>query len=161
MRHRALLSAAAAWWLLSASLEAQQATRTFDYRPVDRMQEIAISVGEIRITRIAFRAGREGGAPVRRSNAECVVRVDNDGPTDVQLGVAVAIFDADGHIVAAGSGATRGVWLSAGERGTSTIRFPYVFRNLERARTFTVTMEVEPRPPKGESSEPAPTPAPG
>jgi hypothetical protein len=161
MSHRAPFLAAAAWALLCLPLSAEGATRTFDYRPVDRIQEISLSVGEIRISRIAFQAARESSIPVRRSNAECVVRVDNDGSIDVQVGVAVAIFDADGNIVAAGSGATRAVWLSAGEHGTSTIRFPYLFRNLDRARTFTVTMEVEPRLRKGETPEaPAPTPAP-
>jgi hypothetical protein len=153
MFHRALLVAAAAWAASSLPLPAEQATQTFDYRPVDRMQEIALSVGEVRIRRIAFQLARETTAPVRRSNAECVVRVDNDGPIDVQVGVAVAIFDADGNIVAAGSGATRGIWLSAGERGASTIRFPYVFRNLESARTFTVTMEADPRTGKGQATE--------
>jgi hypothetical protein len=152
MRCRALLFLAPAAWGLAGGLPAQQATRTFDYKPVDRIQEIALSVDQIRINRIAFHAGKEGKAPVRRSSAECVVRIDNDGPTDVQVGVAVAIFDADGHILAAGSGGTRAAWLSAGDRDASTIRFPYVFRNLDRARTFTVTMEVEPRTPKGDPS---------
>jgi hypothetical protein len=160
MFHRALLVAAAAWAASSLPLSAERATRTFDYQPVDRIQEIALSVGEVRIRRIAFQPARETAAPVRRSNAECVVRVDNDSPFDVQVGVAVAIFDADGNIVAAGSGATRGVWLSAGERGTSTIRFPYVFRNLGSARTFTVTLEADPRPGKGEAPEAPPASGP-
>ena len=33
-----------------------------------------------------------------------------------------------------------------GEHDTSAIRFPFVYRNMEKAKTFLVTLEVQPRP---------------
>jgi hypothetical protein len=152
---RALLFAVAV--CLAAPLTAQQVTRRFDYKPVNSIQEINIAIDKIKINQLVFKTGKEAGGPLRRSSAECVVRVDNDGQTPVAVGVAVAILDGDGNIVAAGSGGTRVGWLSAGERDASTIRFPFVYRNLDKAKTFMVTMEVEPKPPKDEK-KPAPEP---
>jgi hypothetical protein len=144
---------------LAAPLAAQQVTKRFDYKPVDSIQPIAIAIDKVKINQIVFKTSKEIGGPVRRSTAECVVRVDNDGTTPVAVGVAVAILDGDGNIVAAGSGGTRVGWLSAGERDTSAIRFPFVYRNLDKAKTFMITMEVEPKPPKDEK-KPAPEPTP-
>ena len=144
---------------LSAPLTAQQVTKRFDYKPVDGIQPINVAIDRIKINQIVFKTGREAGGPLRRSSAECVVRVDNDGLTPVAVGVAVAVLDEDGNLVAAGSGGTRVGWLSAGERDTSAIRFPFVYRNLDKAKTFMITMEVEPKPPK-EEKKPEPTPKP-
>ena len=85
---------------------------------------------------------------MRRSDAECVVRIDNNGAGRDAVGVAVALFDEAGNLVAAGSGGTRAGWLAAGEHDTSAIGFPFVYRNMEKAKTFLVTLEVQPRPAK-------------
>jgi hypothetical protein len=157
MMRRILLFTVAA--CLAAPLAAQQVTKRFDYKPVDGIQAINVAIDKIKINQIVFKTGNGAGGPLRRSTAECVVRVDNDGQTPVAVGVAVAILDGDGNIVAAGSGGTRVGWLSAGERDTSAIRFPFVYRNLDKAKTFMLTMEVEPKPPK-EEKKPAPEPTP-
>ena len=54
-------------------------------------------------------------------------------------------LQADGNIVAAGSGGSKVGYLGKGERDTFVIRFPYVYRNLENAKTFTVTLETRER----------------
>ncbi len=141
---RTLLFAAAA--LLAAPLAAQQVTKKFDYKPVDSIQEIRISLDKIKINQIVFKVSGEVGAGLRRSASEAVVRIDNDGQTPVTVGVAVAVMDEEGNLVAAGSGGTRVGWLAAGERDAAAIKFPFVFRNLAKAKTFTITMEVEPKP---------------
>ena len=143
---RTLLFAAAA--LLAAPLAAQQVTKKFDYKPVDGIQAISLAIDQVKINQIVFKPGKALGAGLRRSDAECVIRIDNDGQVPVQAGVAVALFDEAGNLVAAGSGGTRVGWLSAGERDTSAIRFPFVYRNMEKAKTFLVTLEVLPKPPK-------------
>ena len=100
----------------------------------------------MKISQIVFKLGKAAGGPVRRSDAECVIRIDNEGAVAVQTGIAVALFDEAGNLVAAGSGGTRAGWVSAGEHDTSAIRFPFVYRNMEKAKTFLVTLEVLPRP---------------
>jgi hypothetical protein len=131
----------------SAPALAQQATKSMEYKPVDSIQEIRLSVDKVRINQIVFKlAPQTGPGPgTRRSTTEAVVRIDNEGLLPVAVGVAVSVMDEAGNIVAAGSGGTRSGWLQPGERGAASIKFPYVYRNLARAKTFVVTMEVEPK----------------
>ncbi|MEP6994271.1 MAG: hypothetical protein ABI968_07095 [Acidobacteriota bacterium] len=128
---------------LAAPLCAEQLTQKFDYKPSHGVQEIPFSLGKVRIPRIVFRPGHQAGGPLKRSSGECAVRVENDGETPVSVGVAIVVSDADGNVVAAGTGGTRIGWLRPGERDTSTIRFAYVYRNFTKAKTFLITMEVQ------------------
>ncbi len=148
MRKAALFAAAIC---LAAPLPAQQATKKFDYKPVDGIQAISLAIDQVKISQIVFKPGKALG-PVRRSDAECAIRIDNDGPVPVQTGVAVALFDEAGNLVAAGSGGTRAAWLPAGDHDTGAIRFPFVYRNMEKAKTFLVTLEVVPKAPKDASA---------
>jgi hypothetical protein len=145
MRKAALFGAAVC---LAAPLSAQQATKKFDYKPVDGIQPISLAIDQVKVSQIVFKPGKAAGGPVRRSEAECVLRIDNDGPVAMQTAVAVALFDEAGNLVAAGSGGTRAGWVAAGEHDASAIRFPFVYRNMEKAKTFLVTLEVQPRPGK-------------
>jgi hypothetical protein len=145
MRKAALFGAAVC---LAAPLSAQQATKKFDYKPVDGIQPISLAIDQVKVSQIVFKPGKAAGGPVRRSEAECVLRIDNEGPVAMQTAVAVALFDEAGNLVAAGSGGTRAGWVAAGEHDASAIRFPFVYRNMEKAKTFLVTLEVQPRPGK-------------
>jgi hypothetical protein len=142
---------------LAAPAAAEQRTQRFDYRPSHHVQEIEFALDHVRIRQVVFRSGPRAGDAAKRKAAECTVRVDNDGQSAVAVGVAVVVFDAEGNVVAAGTGGTRVGWLWPGERDTSTIRFPFVYRNFDKARTFLITMEVEGKPPK---EAPAPKPVP-
>ena len=62
---------------------------------------------------------------------------------DVVPGVAIAVFDADDHLVAAGDGGVKIGDLNKGARDDFKISFPHVFRNLDRAKYFYVTVETK------------------
>jgi hypothetical protein len=141
---RALVSASACLALV-APLGAQQVTRSFDYKPVDGIQNVSLAVDDVKVHQVVFKVPREGGTAARAAKSEAVVRVDNEGQASVAVGVAVVVMDEAGNIVAAGSGGTRKAWLAAGERGPVAMRFPFVSRNFSKAKRFTITMEVEPR----------------
>jgi hypothetical protein len=130
--------------LTAAPLLGQQATQKFEYRPVHQVQEVGFQLEKIWVRRVSF---RPGAPPPHRAVPEAVVRIENESDAAAAVGVAIVLFDADGNIVAAGAGGTRVGWLAAGERDTSIIRFPYVFRNLDKARTFTMTMEIQKKEP--------------
>jgi hypothetical protein len=140
---------------LASPLAAQQITKKFDYAPVDGVQDLRIELDKVVLNQITFKPGRSLGGPVRRSDASAEVRIDNNGTTNRVVGVAVAVFDGDGNIVAAGSGGTRVGNLAAGERDTSKIAFPFVFRHLDQAKTFVVTLELA----EASEAKAAPTPA--
>ena len=100
------------------------------------------------VNQITFKPGKSLGAGIRKSDAAADIRVDNNGPTDKIVGVAIVVMDEHGNIVAAGSGGTRVGYLSKGERDTARIAFPFVFRHMDQAKTFVVTMELADKPAK-------------
>ena len=127
----------------------QQSSQKFDYKPVKQIQAIQLALEKIQVKQIVFAPASEAGGKQKHSVPEAVLSIDNDGPTTAAVGVAIAIFDADGNLLAAGSGGARQGWLAAGEKGTASIRFPFVYRNLDKARSFLLTLETQPRPSKG------------
>lgn len=155
-RKLAFLAVAAA---LARPAAGQQTTQKFDYAPVNGVQDVRVELEKVSVNQIVFKPGRSLGGPVRRSDASAEVRIDNNGPKDQIVGVALVVLDGDGNVVAAGSGGTRWGHLKAGERDTSAIAFPFVFRNFDKAKTFWVTLELAPVEP--EMRTPAPVVTPG
>ncbi len=147
---------------LGAPLAADQVTNKFDWQPVRGVQEVRVEAGQIVISQIDFDLGGTLEATrFRRSSAKAVVRVDNNGWTDQEVGVAVVVFDAEGNVVATGSGGTKWGYLNKGARDYYTVDFPYVYRNFERAKTFLVTLETKLKGKDRKKSEKAaPTPSP-
>jgi hypothetical protein len=154
MRRSFVHFAGAACLAAAAPVAAQQVTKSFDYKPVDGIQNVSLVVEDVKVHQVVFKVPKEGGASSRAAKSEAVVRVDNEGQSAVAVGVAVVVMDEAGNIVAAGSGGTRYSWVPAGERSPVAMRFPYVSRNFAKAKRFTITLEVEPKPGAGESPPP-------
>lgn len=151
MRFGRLGSALAMAGLLAAPLAAEQSTKKFEWAPINGVQDINISAGDVVIGQVVFNTGSTlKGTPLRKSSADVRVRIDNNGLTDQQVGVAVVVFDAEGNVVAAGSNGTKWGYLTKGDRTYYTIDFPYVYRNLDKASNFVVTVETQ-----GKSSKPS------
>ena len=131
-------------------------TKKFDWAPVGGIQRIDMQMNDIAVSEIRFDLG-DTVAPIRVSSAKAVVRVDNNSQIDQEVGVAVAVFDADGNLVAAGNGGNKVGELNKGEREEFTVRFSYVYRNLKSARSFLVTLETKPKAGKSKWT-PKPTP---
>jgi hypothetical protein len=144
MIRRLLLLALAAG--AASPLSAQQVTKTFDYAPVNGVQDLNFEMDKVNVNQVVFKPGKSMGAGIRQSDAAVDVRVDNNGTVDKIVGIAIAMMDADGNIVAAGSGGTRVGYLRKGERDIARIAFPFVFRHMDKAKTFTVTMEMVDKP---------------
>lgn len=146
---------------LALPLSAEVVTKKFDWRPVAGVQDVSVEVNKVVVSSIRFDLG-DTVEPLRYSSAKAVARVDNNSWVSQEVGVAIAIFDQDGNMIAAGNGGVKVGYLPAGERETFTVRFPYVYRHLDRAKTFLVTLETKERPSKkrrGESPKPTATPA--
>ena len=141
-------------FLLAAPLSAGVATEKYDWHPVNGVQDVHVESDRVVVSSLTFDVGSQV-KPLQSSSAHAVARVDNNGFLAYEVGVAIVIFDGDGNIVAAGSGGVKMGSLGKGERDTFTIRFPYVYRNLASAKTFTVTLEARER---GGKPKPTPTP---
>jgi len=140
-------------FLVAAPLCAGQATQKYDWNPVQGAQDVHVEVDRIVVSSLQFDLGSQV-PPTQFSTAKCVARVDNNGFLAYEVGVAVVLFDEDGDIVAAGSGGVKLGSLGKGERDTFTIKFPSVYRNFNKAKTFIVTLETQ---EKGYKPTPAAT----
>jgi len=139
-------------------LSAEIVTQKFNWSPANGIQRLRFDWNDIAISEIRFDLG-DTFKPLRVSSAKAVVRVDNNSARDQEVGVALAVFDADGTMLAAGSGGIKVGNLNKGERDTFTVRFPYVYRNLKNASYFYLTVETKPTgkwQPKAKPTEPPP-----
>ena len=84
-----------------------------------------------------------GGANPLKSNAgpTVVFSVKNQGSTKQEFGIAVALFDQSGRLVAAG-GAGRGGKLDPGKSEEVKVVFHGVSREAARAATIYMTLET-------------------
>jgi hypothetical protein len=139
-------------FLAAAPLLAGQATQKFDWNPQRGAQDIHVETDRVVVSQLEFDLG-DRVAPTQFSTAHAVARVDNNGYLAYEVGVAIAIFDGDGNIVAAGSGGVKLGSLAKVERDTFTIKFPYVYRNFDKAKSFIVTLETVEKGSKGKSSK--------
>ena len=137
-------SLVAAALLAALPLSAEILTKKFDWQPVSGIQKIEVQSNDIVVSQIRWDLG-DTMAPIRISSSKAVVRVDNNSERDQEVGVAIAVFDEQGNLVAAGSGGNKVGELNKGDREEFTVRFPYVYRNLREAKTFLVSLETKPK----------------
>jgi hypothetical protein len=128
--------------LAAASASAAVVTKRFDWAPQNGVQILDWTENGITVKQIAFDMGTVV-KPTRLSTARARVRVDNDSTVDVVPGIAVAVFDEQNRLVAAGDGGVKVGDLNKGARDEFTITFAHVFRNLDRAKYFYVTVETK------------------
>ena len=162
---------------IAAAANAEVATKKYDWNPINGAQDIDVTDGTIVVSQVEFDLGSTmKGTPIRKSSAKVKVRIDNNGQSDEEVGVAVVVFDAEGNVVAAGSSGTKWGYLNKGARTYYDIDFPYVYRRLDKAASFVVTLETrgkgsskkekyssppassESEPPVSSKSEPEPAP---
>jgi len=161
MRIRKLSLAALLAAALAMPAAAQVATKKFPWQPVGGVQNIDVQTENVVVGQVMFdMGGVMKGTPLRKSSAKVRVRIDNNGETDEEVGVAVVVFDKEGNVVAAGSNGTKWGYLNKGDRTYYNIDFPYVYRRLDEAANFIVTLETRGKSGKNPTAAPEPTPVP-
>ncbi|MEX0879039.1 MAG: hypothetical protein WEB59_16185 [Thermoanaerobaculia bacterium] len=173
MKFRRLFPAVLVAAGLAVPAASEVASKKFDWRPINGIQEIDLRDGDIVINEVEFDLGSIlKGTPIRKSSAKVKIRIDNNGKTNQEVGAAVVVFDAEGNVVAAGSNGTKWGYLNKGDRTYYTIDFPYVYRRLDQAASFLVTIETRGKGNRASrsyqsqsstgsvESEPLPTPVP-
>ena len=146
---------------LAVPASAQVATKKYPWQPVSGAQNIDVTTEDVVVGQVVFDLGSTmKGTPIRKSSAKVRIRIDNNSMTDEEVGVAVVVFDAEGNVVAAGSNGTKWGYLNKGDRTYYDIDFPYVYRRLDDASNFIVTLETKAKAAKKAKSEKAPAPEP-
>jgi hypothetical protein len=126
----------------AASASAAVVTKRFDWAPQNGVQVLNWTENGITVKQVKWDLGSVV-RPTRMSTARAHVRVDNDSTVDVVPGVAVAVFDEENHLIAAGEGGVKVGDLNKGARDDFTVTFSYVFRNLDKAKYFYLTVETK------------------
>jgi hypothetical protein len=137
-----LFAFGAALFLLSGTSTGWVATKRFDWAPKDGVQVLDWEDHGITVKQVRFDLGAVV-KPLRISTARAVVRVDNDSDTDVVPGIAIAIFDGENRLIAAGDGGVKVGDLNKGKRDEFTVSFSHVFRNIDQAKYFYVSVETK------------------
>jgi hypothetical protein len=70
------------------------------------------------------------------------VTVTNRSGVKARVGVALALFDDAGDLVAAGTGGNKGGWVSPGETEEFSVFFYYVTERIPSATTFQISIEA-------------------
>ncbi|HZI94159.1 MAG TPA: hypothetical protein VFE84_07930 [Patescibacteria group bacterium] len=109
----------------------------------DRPAVIDLAKDGIRADSYRFdRVVRGGSNPLKMNAGPTVIfSVKNEGTTEKEFGIAVALFDTSGRLVAAG-GAGRGGKLDPGKSEEVKVVFHGVNREAARAATIYMTMET-------------------
>lgn len=141
MKKLGILSAAFLF-AVSTVASARIATKRFDWAPKDGVQVLDWTENGITVKQVTFDLGSVV-KPLRVSTARARVRVDNDSDSDVVPGIAIAIFDADNRLIAAGDGGVKMGDLNKGQRDEFRVSFSHVFRNIDRAKYFYVSVETK------------------
>ena len=159
MRARRVLGAAclaAVFAAFASPASAQVATRKYDWHPENGSQDIDVQVDKVVVSNVLWdMGGTMKGTPLRKTSANVRVRIDNNGSQDAEVGVAVVVFDAEGNVVAAGSNGTKWGFLNKGDRTYYSIDFPYVYRRLDQAANFIVTLETRVKAASKSSAAPS------
>lgn len=81
-------------------------------------------------------------ALVRFSDAaRAEVSVTNLGKEPLRIGIAIALYDAEGALVGVASGGSKWVAIKPGKRSFYTVKFTDVDRRLREATSFRITVE--------------------
>jgi hypothetical protein len=127
--------------LVAGAARGDISTKKFDWAPVNGIQLVDFQWNGLSVAQIEWNLGSRV-KPLDVSTASATVRLDNNSKTDMVVGIAIAVFDESGNMVAAGSGGNKLGHLGKGDRDEFRIAFPYVYRKFPNAKTILITLET-------------------
>lgn len=119
-------------------------SKKYNYKPGTKL-ELGAAVNDVVMETIIFKL--PGEAKGKRfsfaGNFKADVEIANKSKTDVKVGLAIALFDAQGSLVGVGSGGSKMFFdIKSGKKKEYTATFYYVTENIEEATTFQITLEI-------------------
>jgi hypothetical protein len=144
-RALAALSVAAALLAAGTPVRSQEdaassSTNSARYRfEGNKWLALDLSVGDLRAEAIRF----EWPATVLRIKTayKALVKITNGSSRNVRIGLAVALYDADGKLIGAGTTGTTLGTVNPGDTAQFAIEFSHVSERLEQAAQFHIALE--------------------
>ncbi len=139
---RRSILAAALLLLLSLPSPALSATASRKFvLERNRPMTLELSAGQVRIEKVLF----EFPSSVLRieTAGKARITVVNGGAGKARVGLALALFDDEGSLVAAGTGGNKGGQVAPGEKTEFSVFFYYVTERIPSATSFQITLETQ------------------
>ncbi len=127
--------------LILFSLPVHAASVSKKYRfEKNKTVALDLAVSGVRAEKIAF----ELPSSVLRIQTANKARVEvaNGSSAGVRVGLAIALFDAEGNLLAVGAGGNKGGHVESGESEEFSVFFYYVNERILDASTFQISLEV-------------------
>lgn len=121
-------------------------SRSYEFKP-NRVLDVGLDLGNgLRLESIEFVVSQkdESGATPLLDQPRAKVTIANLGKEGAKIGIAVAVVDADGRLVAAGTGGTKLFPLRAERKMTYTIGFDDVTDRVGSGTAFQISLETKP-----------------
>jgi hypothetical protein len=130
---------------LSGAIEAGLVSKTYRFKTDVALQISETTTEGVRIDTVRFTLpATVGGAHMRTGGlAKAQVALSNNADESLKVGIALALFDEEGRLVAVASGGSRVGALKPDRQKTFELVFDDVNREAFRAATFQIS--VEPR----------------
>ena len=136
-----ILAVAAAFVLASLTasplLAGDFVTKSYEFKP-NRVLEVGLELpGGVRFDTIEFKVGG-------RDKPRAIVTVSNFSKESTKIGIAIAVVNADGHLLAAASGGTKAFPLRTERKMDYSISFDDVVSHFGDAVAFRIAIETNP-----------------
>ena len=132
---------------LASPADAGLFTKTFKFKPDTTLEVGADIDGGVRLDTVRFKfpATTEGGKLTRAAGlVKADVAVSNLGTSARTIGVAIALLDDDGRLLAVGSGGTKLFPLRKERQIVYTLVFDGVNSEATKATVFKISLEPKP-----------------
>jgi hypothetical protein len=107
----------------------------------NRPMSLELSAAQVRVEKVLF----EFPSSVLRleTAGKARITVVNGGADKARIGLALALFDDEGSLVAAGAGGNKGGQVAPGEKAEFSVFFYYVTERIPSATSFQITLETK------------------
>ena len=139
---KALTALAVPWFLSAGSAKAEMFSKAYTFKPNTTLEVGADLPGGLRLDTVEFVLEAEDGKPKGTfSGPKVKVGISNLGTAAVKVGVAIAVTDAEGRLVAVASGGTKLFPLRADRMITYTLSIDGVRAELAAGTVFRISIE--------------------
>jgi len=135
---------AAALVLSGRDARAELFSKAYAFKVDTALQVGAEVPGGLRLDSVEFVLPKEGAQSGTFTGPKVKVSISNLGTTAVKIGVAIAVTDADGRLVAVASGGTKLFPLRTDRQIVYTLPIDNVVSELSKGTVFRISIEPTP-----------------
>lgn len=132
--------------LAAPSIRAELVSKRYEFKTGARLAMAVEAPGGLRLDTVRFKMPSARGDRLRRTGGlpAAEVAISNTAETTIKVGVAIALFDDEGRMLAVASGGNQVVSVRPGRQKTFSLLFDGVNAEAHKATAFQISAEVKP-----------------